>query len=162
MVIGADIEPSVVFATMDHQPRRLPPAFVATRRLARLHRGDETQRKGQIGMGLIGLGGRLDHLRPGEHIARDGVIGGDQMTGPIDTVSASMGGEIALGVHHMRLPDRLARVAVDEVGQDLLCRFSRRQSTPSFGAPDRVAKGLARDRNRGAHIGHRRAAGEKA
>ncbi len=69
---------------------------------------------------------------------------------------------MALGVDHVGLAHRLARVAADEVGQHVGCGLARGHAVGGLDAPERVDEGLGGDRRlAAADVRHQRADGEE-
>ena len=119
MIVDAQIEIRPILLAIDEQGGRLLAALVAARRFARLHRRDQAAGKRQGGVRLICRRRFVEHLRTCEHVAGNRKSVALDVPFPVDAGRADMRGDIAFGVHDMKLAMLAAGIGGNHGRHDL-------------------------------------------
>src|SRR6185312_15893696 len=98
----------------------------------------------------------------GQHVAGDRKAGVLDVSAPVDTFASGMGGDVAAGIHDVKLPAVAAVVGSDQACNDLARAEPLAQQLQAVDAVIGIDQGLGRDRtDAGGDIGHARADGEE-
>ena len=145
MVVDAQVERRPLLVAIDQERRRLFAALVSARGFAGAHRRDQALREGQRLVRDVGFRGVVQHPGAGKHVAGNREILSLDVSAPVDTFAAGMGGDAAAGVHDVKLPALVTAIRRNQGLDDVARRSPFTQQLQTVDAVIWIDQRLRRD-----------------